>query len=113
MKTFEPRTTVPGAERVNDLVAFTPVPLYDRRGRPVWNMPDNKRLRRTVRHFKSMASMFAFERDEISYDEATREVTIYRGMTMRMWNKLRGDIKRQHRRDSKHAKMVAAAKGAA
>lgn len=61
MRTHQPATTVPGAVRtqVQNPLTGTKEPAFDKKGRPVWDMPkpDGR-----VAHFKNAACRAAFRR---------------------------------------------------
>lgn len=95
-KHFVPGIAVPGASRVMDPTAPVPAPLFDKKGRQVWDVPE--RFSRVVRHYKSAGARRLLKLGKLSFDEATVEVRIYRGMSARMFNKMRGEIKRAQRK---------------
>ena len=92
--TFEPQTRVPGATRRLDPETF--IPISDKKGRPLWNMPAPVRYAEHTRRFK--------EKDEETGKPTGRVITekirvpVYRGASAEYVRWVRGQIKRNQRK---------------
>lgn len=98
-QTYEPGVVVPGARPMLDPDAPAPKFLTDKKGRPLWTMPEPTSYER---HFKTAATRRAYDVVvamglEPSEDMYTVLVPIYRGIPANIANYIRS----QHRRDER------------
>ena len=83
-KAFLPQTRVPGAARAyDDPKALYPIPLVDRKGRPIWNMPKPS-------GYHSVTVVNKHGRHE-------SVVPIYRGTSAKLYRQAKSKFKRMQR----------------
>jgi len=92
---LEPETRVPNATRLTDADGAAGL---DKHGQPLWDKP--KPIRHT-RHFKTAAARRRYNNGEISFDDATVQVPIFRAFDIRAYRALKRDMERAKRKQSR------------
>jgi hypothetical protein len=89
---MEKTSIIPGATKVTDEMGNQ---MFDRKGRPLWNPA--KPIKH-VTHFKSAGMRRKYENGEITLQQATHNVPVYRGVPIEVVRVIRNYHRRQRRR---------------
>lgn len=88
-----PETRTPGAER---LLSDAGGVRFDPKGRPEWK---TQKPIRHDRHFRNRAYRMKYNRGEVSFDEATHAVPVYRAFDIRAYRSLKRDAELRRSRE--------------